>query len=171
LSYPPNPLLLSQLFSRNGLSHPAIEHQIWLCHLPNTDDFGANLCGKASRKVTFSTVPGVSFVFHFSALFFFTAQSSARCYHPSASPVLYPEDGEDPSNPPLRHRMNFSFLCCPVSFHPFCCSKMKRKGRPTNGNPSQFCGFSEEKRTAGARNGRWILSLDLAKSEVDWAFQ
>jgi hypothetical protein len=39
-------------------------------------------------------------------------------------------------------------------FRPFCCSKTKWKGPPTNGNPSQSWRFSEEKRTPGAWNGR-----------------
>jgi hypothetical protein len=108
--------LFAQLFSRKGSSPQAVEHQKWLCHLRNSDDFGANLCGKVSRKVTFLTVPRVRFVLHFSALLFFTAQSSARCYHPSASPVLYPEDWEDPSNPPLRSSNEFQFFVLPRFF-------------------------------------------------------
>jgi hypothetical protein len=111
-------LLLSQLFSRDGLSDQGIEHQIWLCHLRNSDDFGANLSGKMSRKVTLSTVPGVRFVLHFSALVFFTAQSSGRCYHPSVSAVLYPEDWEDPSNPPLPSSNEFQFFVLSRFFSP-----------------------------------------------------
>jgi hypothetical protein len=127
LSYPSNPLLLAQLFHGDISSDRAIEHQngsalcpmpYALCPLPNSDDFGADLYGKVSRKETFLTVPGVCFVLHFSALLFFTAQSSARCYHPSASPVLYPEDREDPSNPPLQSSNEFQFFVLPRFFSP-----------------------------------------------------
>jgi hypothetical protein len=104
-------LLLAQFFSRDDSSNQVIEHQTWLCPLPNSYDFGACLCGKAFRKVTFSTVPGVSFVLQFFALLFFTAQSSGRCYHPSASPVLYPEDREDPFSPPFPSLTVFQFFC------------------------------------------------------------
>jgi hypothetical protein len=61
---------------------------------------------------------GVRFVLHFSALFFFTAQCSGRCYHPSASPVLYPEDQEDPSNPPLQSSNEFQFFVLLRFFSP-----------------------------------------------------
>jgi hypothetical protein len=134
-------LLLSQLFSRNGLSHPASERQKWLCHLRNSDDFGANLCGKASRKVTFWTVPGVSFVLHFSALFFFTAQSSALCYHPSASPVLYSEDGEDPSNPPLLSSNEFQFFVLPRFFSPVLLLKNEKERSANQRKPISVLRF------------------------------
>jgi hypothetical protein len=39
--------------------------------------------------------------------------------------------------PPSHDRMNFGFLCCSISFRPFCCSKTYWKGPPTNGNLSQ----------------------------------
>jgi hypothetical protein len=119
------PLLLAQLFSRNGLYNQAIKHQIGLCHFPNYDDFGADLCGKVSRKVTFSTVPGVNFVLQFYALLFFISQWYSRCYHPRASPVLYPEDWEDPESPPLPSLNEIQFFRTFRFFSPFFCSKMK----------------------------------------------
>jgi hypothetical protein len=64
------------------------------------------------------TVLGVSFVLQFSALIFFTAQSSACCHHPSASPVLYPEDWEDPSKPSLPSSNEFQFFVLPRFFSP-----------------------------------------------------
>jgi hypothetical protein len=98
------------------LSDQAIEHQTKLCHLPNSNSFGANLYSKVSRKVTFSTVPGVNFVLHFSVLLFFTLQCYDCCYHLSASSVLYPEAWEDPSNPPLPSSNEFQFFVLPHFF-------------------------------------------------------
>jgi hypothetical protein len=73
---------------------------------------------KVPRKVTFLTVPGVRFVLHFSALLFFTAQCSGRCYHHNASAVLYPEDREDPSNSPLQSSNEFQFFVLSRFFSP-----------------------------------------------------
>jgi hypothetical protein len=91
--------------------------------------------------VTFLTVPGVSFVLQFSALLFFTAQSSALCYHPSARPVLYPEDWEDPSNPPSNRRMNFRFLCCPLLLARSVAQKRNGKVRQPPGTHLNPAGF------------------------------
>jgi hypothetical protein len=93
--------VLAQFFSRDDSSNQVIEHQTWLYPLPNSGDFGAHLCGKMPRKVSFLTVAGVTFVLQFSALLFFTSQSSARCCHRRTSPVLSPEDLKDPSNSPF----------------------------------------------------------------------
>jgi hypothetical protein len=110
------------------------------------DNFDAPPYGKVSRKMTFSVVPGVSFVLQFSALFLFTPQSYARCYHPSASLVLYPEDREDTSNPRLLLSNEFQFCGLSVCFRRFSSSTMKSNGRGTNVNPYQSRRLSEEMR-------------------------
>jgi hypothetical protein len=112
----------------------------------HNDNFDAYPHGKVSRKVTFSAAPRVSFVLQFSALFFFTPQSYARCYHPNASLVLYPEDREDASNPRLLSSNEFQFSVLTVCFRRFSSSTMKWNDRGTNVNPYQSRWFSEEKR-------------------------
>jgi hypothetical protein len=94
------------------------------------------------KEVTFSTVPGVGFVLHFSALFFFASQSSARCYHPSTSPVLYPEDRKDPSNPPLPSSNEFQFLVLPRLFSPVL---LLRNGMERSANHLSPAGFLKKR--------------------------
>jgi hypothetical protein len=53
-----------------------------------------------------------------SALFFFTVQCYGLCYRPSASAVLYPEDLEDPSNPPFPSSNEFQLFVLPRFFSP-----------------------------------------------------
>jgi hypothetical protein len=59
------------------LSNQGREHQIYLCHFPNSDDFDANLYSNVSRKVTSAKVAGGRRVPQFPATFFCTLQSSA----------------------------------------------------------------------------------------------
>jgi hypothetical protein len=62
------------------------------------------------KETDFFDRPGVNCFLQFSALVFFTSQSFARCYHPRASPVISPEDWEDPSNPLLSSSNEFQFF-------------------------------------------------------------